>query len=88
VLFVVVAVVVSHLSSLAKQHILIAQKREQEMTDLYAFSRRLAAAPGAADIFVAIQDHLAQLVQRKVVLLGAADAGKDERRTGRACAAP
>jgi len=74
-LFIVVAVVVSHLSSKAKRHILIAQKREREMGDLYAFSRRLAAAPSAADIFVAIQDHLAHLVQRKVVLLGAADAG-------------
>ena len=74
-LFMVVAVVVSHLSSKAKQHIQIAQKREREMSDLYAFSRRLAAAPSAAEIFVAIQNHLANLVQRKVVLLGAADAG-------------
>jgi two-component system sensor histidine kinase KdpD len=32
-------------------------------------------APSAAEIFVAIQEHLANLVQRKVVLLGAADAG-------------
>jgi two-component system sensor histidine kinase KdpD len=74
VLFMVVAVVVSHLSSSAKQHILIARKREREMGDLYAFSRRLAAAPSASDIFVAIQDHLSNLVQRKVVLVGAADA--------------
>jgi two-component system sensor histidine kinase KdpD len=76
-LFMVIAVVVSHLSSVAKKNINIARKREQEMTDLYAFSRRLAAAPSAAEIFVAIQDHLANLVQRKVVLLGAADAGGD-----------
>jgi two-component system sensor histidine kinase KdpD len=75
VLFMVVAVVVSHLSSQAKRHIMIARQREREMSDLYAFSRRLAAAPSAADIFVAIRDHLASLVQRKVVLLGAADAG-------------
>jgi two-component system, OmpR family, sensor histidine kinase KdpD len=74
-LFIVVAVVVSKLSSQAKQHIQIAQKREREMSDLYVFSRRLAAAPSAAEIFTAIQDHLANLVQRKVVLLGAADAG-------------
>jgi two-component system sensor histidine kinase KdpD len=74
-LFMIIAVVVSHLSSTAKKNIIIARKREREMTDLYAFSRRLAAAPSAADIFVAIQDHLANLVQRKVVLLGAADAG-------------
>jgi two-component system, OmpR family, sensor histidine kinase KdpD len=76
-LFMVIAVVVSHLSSVAKKNINIARKREQEMTDLYTFSRRLAAAPSAAEIFVAIQDHLANLVQRKVVLLGAADAGSE-----------
>src|SRR5579862_3188288 len=74
-LFMVVAVVVSQLSSQAKRSIIIARKREREMTDLYAFSRRLAMAPSAAEIFVAIQDHLAHLVQRKVVLLGTADAG-------------
>ena len=75
VLFMVVAVVVSHLSSAAKRHTTIARKREQEMSDLYAFSRRLAAAPSATEIFVAIQNHLANLVQRKVVLLGAAETG-------------
>ena len=74
-LFMVVAVVVSHLSSQAKQHIIIARKREREMSDLYAFSRRLAMAPSAAEIFIAIQEHLANLVQRKVVLLGVADSG-------------
>ncbi len=75
VLFMVVAVFVSHLANQAKRHTTIARKREREMSDLYAFSRRLAAAPSAADIFIAIQDHLANLVQRKVVLLGASDAG-------------
>jgi two-component system, OmpR family, sensor histidine kinase KdpD len=74
-LFIFVAVVVSHLASQAKRNILIARNREREMSDLYAFSRRLAVAANAAEIFVAIQDHLAHLVQRKVVLLGAADAG-------------
>jgi two-component system sensor histidine kinase KdpD len=78
VLFMVVAVFVSHLANQAKRHTTIARKREREMTDLYAFSRRLAAAPSAADIFVAIQDHLANLVQRKVVLLGASDTGATE----------
>jgi two-component system sensor histidine kinase KdpD len=74
-LFMVVAVVVSQLSSSAKRHITLARKRELEMSDLYAFSRRLAAAPNAAEIFAAIQRHLANLVQRRVVLLGAAEAG-------------
>jgi two-component system sensor histidine kinase KdpD len=75
VLYMVVAVFVSHLANQAKRHTTIARKREQEMSDLYAFSRRLAAAPSAAEIFVAIQNHLAHLVQRKVLLLGAADDG-------------
>ena len=79
-LFMIVAVVVSHLSSSAKRHITIARKREREMSDLYAFSRRLAAAPSASEIFVAIQNHLANLVQRKVVLLGAAEGGRRRRR--------
>ena len=61
---------------------MIARKRESEMSDLYAFSRRLAAAPSAADIFVAIQDHLANLVQRKVVLLGAAEYSRRRQRAG------
>jgi two-component system sensor histidine kinase KdpD len=74
VLFMVVAVVVSQLSSSAKRHTTIARKREREMSDLYAFSRRLAAARSAPEIFVAIQNHLAHLVQRKVVLLGTAEA--------------
>jgi two-component system, OmpR family, sensor histidine kinase KdpD len=75
VLFMVVAVVVSHLSSQAKNHTTIARKREREMSDLYAFSRRLAAAQNASEIFIAIQNHLVNLVQRKVVLLGAAETG-------------
>jgi two-component system, OmpR family, sensor histidine kinase KdpD len=78
VLFMVIAVVVSHLSSQAKRHIEIARKRERQMSDLYAFSRRLAVAPSAPEIFVAIQNHLANLVQRKVVLLGTADAGNGD----------
>ena len=78
VLFMVVAVFVSHLANQAKRHTTIARKREREMTDLYAFSRRLRRGPSAADIFVAIQDHLANLVQRKVVLLGASETGATE----------
>jgi two-component system, OmpR family, sensor histidine kinase KdpD len=78
-LYMVVAVFVSHLSSSAKQQTEIARKREQEMSDLYAFSRRLAVAPSAAEIFVAIQNYLANLVQRKVVLLGATDAGNADQ---------
>ncbi len=75
VLFMVVAVVTSHLANSMKRQTEIARKREKEMSDLYAFSRRLAAAPSAADIYLAIEEHLANLVQRKVVLFGAGSGG-------------
>ena len=55
-----------------KKHTEVARKRENEMSDLYAFSRRLASSSSAADIYRAIEEHLANLVQRKVVLFGAA----------------
>src|SRR4051794_23772807 len=61
-LFMVVAVVTSHLAnSMKKQHEL-ARKRENQMGELYAFSRRLAAAPSSKDIYNAIEEHLAALV--------------------------
>ncbi len=76
VLFMVVAVVTSHLANAMKRHTEIARKREKEMSDLYAFSRRLATASSAADIYLAIEEHLASLVQRKVVLFGAGSGGE------------
>src|SRR5262245_6614747 len=72
VLFMVVAVVVSHLANRMKRQTEIARKRENEVSDLYAFSRRLAAAPSAQEIYTAIEEHLATLVRRKVILFGAA----------------
>src|SRR5260221_7553713 len=75
-LFMVVAGVTSHLANSMKQQTELAKKREKEMGKLYAFSRRLAAAPSAADIYRAIEEHLASLVQRKVVLFGAAADGE------------
>src|SRR5215469_8969812 len=75
-LFMVVAVVTSHLANSMKQQTELARKREQEMGDLYAFSRKLAAASSAADIYRAIEEHLANLVQRNVVLFGAGSAGE------------
>jgi two-component system sensor histidine kinase KdpD len=75
-LFMVVAVVTSHLANSMKQQTEIAHKREKEMGDLYAFSRRLASASSAVDIYRAIEEHLANLVQRNVVLFGAGSAGE------------
>jgi two-component system sensor histidine kinase KdpD len=78
-LFMVVAVVTSHLANSMKQQTEIARKREKETSDLYAFSRRLAGASSARDIYLAIEEHLANLVQRTVILFGAgADAKADQ----------
>jgi two-component system, OmpR family, sensor histidine kinase KdpD len=76
VLFMVVAVVTSHLANSMKRQTELARKREKEMGDLYSFSRRLATASSAADIYLAIEEHLASLVQRKVVLFGAGSGGE------------
>jgi two-component system sensor histidine kinase KdpD len=80
VLFMIVALVTSHLANSMKQQTELARKRENQMIDLYAFSRRLAAAPKAKEIYDAIEEHLAALVRRKVVLFGAgdSDAGADD----------
>jgi two-component system sensor histidine kinase KdpD len=74
-LFLVVALVASQLANSMKVQTEIARRRETEMSALYAFSRRLAAAPTAADIYRAIEDHLAAHAQRRVVLVGAGSIG-------------
>src|SRR6476660_6656896 len=75
-LFLVVAVSSKNKANSMKQQTEIARKREKETSDLYAFSRRLAGASSAGDIHLAIEEHLANLVQRNVVLFGAAGDAK------------
>jgi two-component system sensor histidine kinase KdpD len=67
-LFMVVAFVTSHLANSIRKQTELARRREDEVAELYAFSRRLAAATTPADIYDAIQFHIARLVQRPVVL--------------------
>jgi two-component system sensor histidine kinase KdpD len=74
-LFMIVALVTSHLANSMKKQTDLAQKRENEMSDLYAFSRRLAGVTSASGIYDAIEEHLAKLVQRKVVVFGTATSG-------------
>jgi two-component system sensor histidine kinase KdpD len=76
-LFMVVGVVVSHLANRAKHQADLARRRENEMSDLYAFSRRLAAAPSADEINLAIEEYVANLVQRNVVLYEAGSGDND-----------
>jgi two-component system sensor histidine kinase KdpD len=67
-LFVFVAVVTSHLAMQLKKQAEISRQREIDMRDLYAFSRRLAVSFDVSDIHSAIEDHLASVLQRKVIL--------------------
>ena len=82
VLFLVVALVTSHLANSMKVQTEIARKRETEMSALYAFSRRLAAAPTATAIYRAIEDHLSANAQRRVALFGAGSSGPGDGRAG------
>ena len=71
-LFLFVAVVIGHLATRLKQEVSLVRQREVDMRDLYDFSRRLAGAFDVADIHAAIEDHLATMMQRNVVLFVAA----------------
>ncbi len=82
VLFMVVAVVTSHLANSMKRQTEIARRREHETSGLYAFSRRLSTASSAADIHRAIEEHLANLVERKVVLFEAGAGGQPGAEAG------
>jgi two-component system sensor histidine kinase KdpD len=72
ILFIFVAVVVSQLATRLKRQLEMARQREIDMRDLYAFSRRLAVAFDVSDIHLSIEDHLATVMQRKVVLFASA----------------
>ena len=72
VLFIFVAVAVSQLATRLKSQLEMARRREIDLRDLYAFSRRLAVAFDVSDIHAAIEDHLASIMQRNVVLFASA----------------
>jgi two-component system sensor histidine kinase KdpD len=70
VLFLCVAVITGHFATRLRAEAERANRRERENGALYAFARRLAAAKDASDIYNAIQQHLALLVGRSVMLFG------------------
>ena len=72
ILFIFVAVAVSQLATRLKWQLEMARQREIDLRDLYAFSRRLAVAFDVSDIHAAIEDHLASVMQRNVVLFATA----------------
>jgi hypothetical protein len=56
-------------------HADLARRRETEVHDLYAFSRRLAAAHTPNDIYTAIREHLASIIGRRTILFETAPPG-------------
>ena len=68
-LFILVAIVTGHLANSLRRQADLARRRESEVQDLYAFSRRLAAAHTASDIYTAIREHLAAMIGRRTILL-------------------
>lgn len=72
IMYIFAAVVVSQLASRLKRQLELSRQREVDLAELYAFSRRLAVAFDVSDIHSAIEDHLAAVIQRKVVLFAGA----------------
>lgn len=70
ILFLLVALVTGHFATLLRMEAERANRREREIGALYAFARRLASARDAAGIYDAIQQHLALMVGRGVMLFG------------------
>ncbi len=73
--FVGVALLTSHLAGSLKRQATEIARREQATSELYALSRKLAAAHSQSEIYAAVQSHLASAVCRQVLLLpGRSDA--------------
>src|SRR5262249_6237275 len=66
-LFSFVAIVTGLLATSLRRHAGIARRRETEMRDLYAFSRRLVAAHTTSDIYTAIREHLASITGYRTI---------------------
>jgi two-component system sensor histidine kinase KdpD len=79
------AIVVSQLANRLRHQLDVSRRREIDLRDLYAFSRRLSGAFKVSDIHSAIEDHLATVLQRKVILFASAQEASNvssARRTG------
>jgi two-component system sensor histidine kinase KdpD len=71
VLFVCVAVVTGQLANNLRRHVEAARQRENDIRALYSFSRQLAVASSASEIYAAIQQHLNEVLGKPVLLFDA-----------------
>src|SRR5262249_6139158 len=74
-LFIFVAIVTGHLATNLRRQADVARRRETEVHELYAFSRRLAAAHTPSDIYTAIWEDLASIIGRRTILFESAARG-------------
>ena len=84
ILYVFCAIVVGQLASRLKYQYELSRQREIDLADLYAFSRRLAVAFDVSDIHAAMEDHLAAVMQRRVLLFASGRDGGERRPAGAA----
>src|SRR5262249_60720715 len=71
-----VAIVTGLCATNVRRHADIARRRETEMRELYAFSRRLVAAHTTSDIYTAIREHLASITGYRTILFEIAAQGR------------
>lgn len=69
VVFLFVAVVTGDLAARLKREADALRRREAEITELYAFSQRLAACSTSADMIFAVQDYLSNTIGCSAFLL-------------------
>ncbi len=84
ILYVFCAIVVGQLASRLKYQYELSRQREIDLADLYAFSRRLAVAFDVSGIHAAIEDHLATVMQRRVLLFASGHDAGERRGAGAA----
>ncbi len=67
--FVIVAVIVSNLTSRVRSQAIAARQRAQTMEDLYLFARKLGGAPSLDDLLHASAEQIALMLKLRVRLL-------------------
>src|SRR6185295_5162856 len=69
IVFLIVAVLTSHLTARARDQADAARQRETRTSALYAFSRAIAGAVGADDLLPIVAAHVSGLFQAEVAVL-------------------
>lgn len=77
VLFIIVAVISSHLAAASRFNATAAEKSRRELSRLYGFSRKLALATEPGDIYAAIQEHTSTAISARVSFVARTGTGHE-----------